>query len=127
MAGNHAADQGRRNFLQLDGGDLVKWVGEAGPGWPAPSCCRERSSCWRSTGSAIGGWPRSPSARAAPTVCRSPVTIRRPSPAGGLIRAIEFEPVHVGGLAFGKRLLPGTPPASEHTPEEIRQIAGGLR
>jgi hypothetical protein len=47
--------------------------------------------------------------------------------AEGLIRGIGFEPVLVGGLAMGKHLLPGTPLAEEHTPAEIRRIAGGLR
>jgi len=32
----------------------------------------------------------------------------------------------VGGLAMGKYLMPGTPLAGEHTPEEIRQIASTL-
>ena len=32
-----------------------------------------------------------------------------------------FEPVLVGGLAMGKYLVPGTPLAGEHTPEEIQQ------
>ena len=44
-----------------------------------------------------------------------------------LIREIGFEPVLVGGLAKGKHLVPGTPLGGEHTPAEIRQIAGGLR
>jgi predicted dinucleotide-binding enzyme len=44
-----------------------------------------------------------------------------------LIREIGFEPVVVGGLAMGKHLVPGTPLAGEHTPAEIRQIAGTLR
>jgi 8-hydroxy-5-deazaflavin:NADPH oxidoreductase len=43
-----------------------------------------------------------------------------------LIREIGFEPVLVGGLAMGKYLNVGTPLAGEHTPAEIRQIAGGL-
>jgi predicted dinucleotide-binding enzyme len=47
--------------------------------------------------------------------------------AQSLIRAIGFEPVLVGGLAMGKYLVPGTPLGGEHTPAEIRQIAGGLR
>ena len=46
--------------------------------------------------------------------------------AQSLIREIGFEPVLVGGLAMGKHLVPGTPLAGEHTPAEIRQIAGGL-
>jgi len=46
--------------------------------------------------------------------------------AQSLIREIGFEPVLVGGLAKGKYLVPGTPLAGEHTPAEIRQIAGGL-
>jgi predicted dinucleotide-binding enzyme len=47
--------------------------------------------------------------------------------AQNLIREIGFEPVLVGGLAMGKHLVPGTPLGGEHTPAEIRQIAGGLR
>jgi len=44
-----------------------------------------------------------------------------------LIREIGFEPVLVGGLAMGRHLVPGTPLGGEHTPAEIRQIAGSLR
>jgi 8-hydroxy-5-deazaflavin:NADPH oxidoreductase len=47
--------------------------------------------------------------------------------AEGIIRTIGFEPVLIGGLARGKYLLPGTPLAEEHTPEEIRTIAAGLQ
>ncbi len=46
--------------------------------------------------------------------------------AEGIIRGMGFEPVLVGGLAFGKHLIPGTPLAEEHSPAEIRQIAAGL-
>ena len=44
-----------------------------------------------------------------------------------LIRDIGFEPVRVGGLAMGKFLMPGTPLAGEHTADEIRSIAAGLK
>ena len=44
-----------------------------------------------------------------------------------LIRDIGFEPVKVGGLAMGKFLMPGTPLAGEHTADEIRSIAAGLK
>jgi predicted dinucleotide-binding enzyme len=47
--------------------------------------------------------------------------------AENLIREIGFEPVLVGGLAMGRHLVPGTPLGGEHTPAEIRQIAGSLR
>lgn len=43
-----------------------------------------------------------------------------------LIRDIGFEPVLVGGLAKGRYLMPGTPLAGEHSPEEIRRIAATL-
>lgn len=43
-----------------------------------------------------------------------------------LIRDLGFEPVLVGGLAKGRFLMPGTPLAGEHTPEEVRKIAAGL-
>jgi predicted dinucleotide-binding enzyme len=47
--------------------------------------------------------------------------------ASRLIREIGFEPVLVGGLAMGKYLMPGTPLAGEHTPEEIRKISATLQ
>jgi predicted dinucleotide-binding enzyme len=44
-----------------------------------------------------------------------------------LVRDIGFEPVVVGGLAMGKFLMPGTPLAGEHTPDEIRKISATLK
>ncbi|MDH7795282.1 MULTISPECIES: NAD(P)-binding domain-containing protein [unclassified Beijerinckia] len=46
--------------------------------------------------------------------------------ASSLIKDIGFEAVLVGGLAKGKYLVPGTPLAGEHTPDELRKIAAGL-
>ena len=43
-----------------------------------------------------------------------------------LVREIGFEPVLIGPLAMGKHLIPGTPLAGEHTPEQIRKIAATL-
>ena len=47
--------------------------------------------------------------------------------ASQLIREVGFEPVVVGGLDMGKYLMPGTPLAGEHTPEEVRSIAATLK
>jgi predicted dinucleotide-binding enzyme len=47
--------------------------------------------------------------------------------ASGLVRDINLEPVMVGSLAMGRYLLPGTPLAQEHTPDELRQIAATLK
>lgn len=47
--------------------------------------------------------------------------------ASQLIREIGYDPVLIGGLAMGKYLMPGTPLAGEHTPEEIRKIAATLK
>lgn len=47
--------------------------------------------------------------------------------ASRLVRDAGFEPVLVGDLAFGKHLIPGTPLAGEHSPDEIRKIAATLR
>jgi predicted dinucleotide-binding enzyme len=44
-----------------------------------------------------------------------------------LVREIGFEPVVVGGLDMGKYLVPGTPLAGEHTPEEVRSAAATLK
>ncbi len=47
--------------------------------------------------------------------------------AARLIKDIGFEPVKVGGSAMGKFLMPGTPLAGEHTADEVRTIAAGLK
>jgi len=47
--------------------------------------------------------------------------------ASRLVREAGFEPVVVGGLDMGKYLMPGTPLAGEHTPEEVRRIAATLK
>ena len=47
--------------------------------------------------------------------------------ASRLIREIGYEPVLVGGLDKGRYLMPGTPLAGEHSPEEIRKIAATLQ
>jgi predicted dinucleotide-binding enzyme len=46
--------------------------------------------------------------------------------ASRLVRDAGFEPVVIGPLAMGRYLVPGTPLAGEHTPEEIRNIAASL-
>jgi 8-hydroxy-5-deazaflavin:NADPH oxidoreductase len=46
--------------------------------------------------------------------------------ASRLIHELGYEPVMIGPLAMGKYLLPGTPLAGEHTPEQIRQILATL-
>jgi 8-hydroxy-5-deazaflavin:NADPH oxidoreductase len=47
--------------------------------------------------------------------------------ASRLVREAGFEPVVVGGLDMGKYLMPGTPLAGEHTPQELRTIAATLK
>ena len=47
--------------------------------------------------------------------------------ASRLVRQAGFEPVVVGGLDMAKYLMPGTPLAGEHTPDEVRGIAATLK
>ena len=47
--------------------------------------------------------------------------------ASRLIRDMGYEPVLIGGLAMGRHLIPGTPLAGEHSPDEVRQIASKLK
>ena len=47
--------------------------------------------------------------------------------ASRLIREVGFEPVVVGGPEMGKYLMPGTPLAGEHSPDEVRRIAATLK
>jgi predicted dinucleotide-binding enzyme len=47
--------------------------------------------------------------------------------ASRLVRQAGFEPVVVGGLDMAKYLMPGTPLAGEHTPDEVRSITATLK
>jgi len=47
--------------------------------------------------------------------------------ASRLIKEIGLEPVVVGPLTMGRYLMPGTPLAGEHTPDEIRRIVATLK
>lgn len=47
--------------------------------------------------------------------------------ASRLIRDVGYEPVLIGGLAMGRHLIPGTPLAGEHSPDEIKEIAAKLK
>jgi 8-hydroxy-5-deazaflavin:NADPH oxidoreductase len=47
--------------------------------------------------------------------------------ASRLIQEVGFESVVVGGPEMGKYLMPGTPLAGEHTPDEIRSISDTLK
>jgi len=47
--------------------------------------------------------------------------------ASRVIKDVGYEPVLVGGLAMGKYLMPGTPLAGEHSPDELRKIASTLK
>jgi len=46
--------------------------------------------------------------------------------ANRLIREAGFEPVLIGDSAKGKYLVPGTPVAGQHSPDELRRIAATL-
>ena len=47
--------------------------------------------------------------------------------ASTLVHEAGLQPVVVGPLTMGKYLIPGTPLAGEHSPDEIRQIVAGLK
>jgi predicted dinucleotide-binding enzyme len=47
--------------------------------------------------------------------------------ASRLVRDVGYEPVLIGPLAMGKHLVPGTPLAGEHKPEDVRRIAATLK
>lgn len=44
-----------------------------------------------------------------------------------LVREVGLEPVLIGSLTMGKYLIPGTPLAGEHTPQQIREILTTLK
>lgn len=116
-------------IARRDGEDLVKWVGEQGGAGLATAKLLPGAHIVRAF-NAIGSRRLAEIAHRPGELVGVPIAGDDPKAiavAQSLIRGIGFEPVLVGGLAMGKHLVPGTPLGGEHTPAEIRQIAGSLR
>ncbi|MGH7393519.1 MAG: NADPH-dependent F420 reductase [Candidatus Rokuibacteriota bacterium] len=116
-------------IARRDGAGLVKWVGEQGGAGlatakllPGARIVRAFNAIGSGRLVALAGRPGDPVGM--PIAGDDPKAI---AIAQNLIRGIGFEPVLIGGLAMGKHLVPGTALAGEHTPAEIRRIAGSLR
>ena len=116
-------------IARRDGEDLVKWVGEQGGAGlvtakllPGAHVVRAFNAIGSGRLAGLAHRPGEPVG--VPIAGDDPKAI---AVAQSLIREIGFEPVLVGGLAMGRHLVPGTPLGGEHTPAEIRQIAGTLR
>lgn len=107
-------------------GDIAEWAREKGAGLasaellPGARIVRAFNAI---------GYSRMGSAHEQPGRVGMPIAGDDPGAvemASRLIRDIGYEPVLIGGLVMGKYLMPGTPLAGEHTPDEIRRIAAGL-
>jgi predicted dinucleotide-binding enzyme len=116
-------------IARRDGEALVKWVGEQGGAGLATAKLLPGARLVRAF-NAIGAGRLATIAHRAGDPVGVPIAGDDPKAiavAEKLIRGIGFEPVLVGGLAMGKHLVPGTPLGGEHSPDQIRQIAGTLR
>lgn len=116
-------------IARRDGDALVKWVGEQGGAGLATAKLLPGAHLVRAF-NAIGSTRLAAIAHRAGDPVGVPIAGDDPKAiavAETLIREIGFEPVLVGGLAMGKHLVPGTPLAGEHSPAQIRQVAGTLR
>ncbi|MDP2701199.1 MAG: NAD(P)-binding domain-containing protein [Candidatus Rokubacteria bacterium] len=115
-------------IARRDGEDLVKWVGEQGGAGLVTAKLLPGAHIVRAF-NAIGSRRLVELAHSPGEPVGVPIAGDDPKAiavAQSLIREIGFEPVLVGGLAMGRHLVPGSPLGGEHTPAEIRQIAGGL-
>jgi 8-hydroxy-5-deazaflavin:NADPH oxidoreductase len=112
-------------FLGRDG-EIAKWAREKGAGLaskemlPGARIVRAFNAIGYRR---MGQVHEDPGRVAMPIASDDPEAVAVVEP---LIRDIGFEPVLVGDLEMGKYLMPGTPLAGEHTPEEIRRIAQTL-
>jgi len=115
-------------IARRDGEDLVKWVGEQGGAGLVTAKLLPGAHIVRAF-NAIGSRRLAELAHRPGEPVGVPIAGDEPKAiavAQILIREIGFEPVLVGGLAMGRHLVPGTPLGGEHTPAEIRRIAGSL-
>jgi len=115
-------------IARRDGEDLLKWVNEQGGAGLATARLLPGARVVRAF-NAIGAGRLASLAHRSGDPVGVPIAGDDPAAialAERLIREIGFEPVLIGGLAKGKYLVPGTPLGGEHTPAELRQIAGGL-
>ena len=108
-------------------GDIANWAREKEPASRPRNCSKALASCgpsMRSVPSRMGEAHETPGRIGMPIAGDDARAIEV---ASRLIRDIGYEPVLIGGLAMGKYLMPGTPLAGEHTPDEIRRIAAKLQ
>ena len=115
-------------IARRDGENFVKSVGEQGGAGLVTAKLLPGAHIVRAF-NAIGSGKLAELAHRAGEPVGVPIAGDDPKPiavAQSLIREVGFEPVLVGGLAMGRYLVPGTPLGGEHTPAEIRQIAGSL-
>jgi len=115
-------------IARRDGAELVKWVDENGGAGLASAKLLPGSRIVRAF-NAISYRKVGSDAHRPGTLVGVPIAgddAKAIGLAEGIIRAMGFEPVLIGGLAMGKHLVPGTPLAEEHSAAEIRQIAATL-
>ena len=108
-------------------GDIAKWAREKGAGLATAELLRG-ARIVRAFNAV--GYSRMAQAHEQPGKIGMPIAgddAQAIAVASDLIRDIGYEPVPIGGLAMGKHLIPGSPLAGEHTPQEIRKIAATLK
>jgi len=116
-------------IARRDGDEIVKWVGEQGGAGLAtqkllPGAHLVRAFNAIGSGRLVEAAQRSGEPIGVPIAGDDTAAIAL---ASSLIEELGLAPVLVGGLAMGKYLVPGTPLAGEHSPDEIRQIARTLK
>lgn len=112
-------------FVSRDG-EIAKWAREKGAGVASAELLRGARivRAFNAIGAARMG-----TAHEAPGRIGMPIAgddAEAIALASRLIRDVGYEPVLIGGLAKGRHLIPGTPLAGEHTPDELRRIAATL-